>query len=48
MNKAIFLDRDGIINKDKGYVFKYEEIEWIPEVFDIISFEQINNYLVLF
>ncbi|MFH1642685.1 MAG: HAD family hydrolase [Nanoarchaeota archaeon] len=27
MNRAIFLDRDGTINKDKGYVYKIKDLE---------------------
>ena len=30
MSKAIFLDRDGTINVDKGYLSKIEEFEFIP------------------
>lgn len=29
-NKAVFLDRDGTINKDKGYVFLIEDLEILP------------------
>ncbi len=28
--KAAFLDRDGVINKDKGYVHNWEDFEFIP------------------
>ncbi|MAG50565.1 D-glycero-beta-D-manno-heptose-1,7-bisphosphate 7-phosphatase [archaeon] len=28
MNKAIFFDRDGTINVDKGYVYKLEDLEF--------------------
>ncbi|MFH1133484.1 MAG: HAD family hydrolase [Nanoarchaeota archaeon] len=31
MEKAIFLDRDGTINKDKGYVHKAEDFELLPQ-----------------
>ncbi len=30
MNKAAFLDRDGVINVDKGYVFRETDLEWMP------------------
>ena len=30
MNKAVFLDRDGTINIDKGYVYKPEDFEFMP------------------
>lgn len=29
-NKVIFLDRDGTINVDKGYVHRQQDWEWIP------------------
>lgn len=33
MQKAAFLDRDGVINVDKGYVYKIKDFEFIPGVF---------------
>ena len=36
MNKAIFLDRDGTINVDYGYVHKYENFEFIDGVKDAL------------
>lgn len=32
---ALFLDRDGVINKNHGYVFEIENFEFFPEIFDI-------------
>jgi len=29
MNKAIFLDRDGVINEDTGYIHRVEDLEFI-------------------
>ena len=37
-NKALFLDRDGIINIDKTYVYKFEDIEWMPGIIELIKF----------
>lgn len=34
MNKAVFLDRDGVINEDTGYVHKIEDLKIIPKVID--------------
>ena len=31
-NKAVFLDRDGVINKDFGYVYKIEDFHMYDEV----------------
>lgn len=44
--KAIFLDRDGVINKDKNYVYKFEDIEWVPGIFELISYANLNDFLV--
>ena len=32
---ALFLDRDGIINVDKGYVFRRQDFEFIDGVFEV-------------
>ena len=34
MKKTIFLDRDGVINVDHGYVHKIEEFEFVPGVLE--------------
>jgi len=44
--KAIFLDRDGIINKDKGYLFKIEDFEFIDGIFEILKYFQEKEYLI--
>lgn len=31
--KALFLDRDGVINKDLGYVYRIEDFEFMPGIF---------------
>ncbi len=35
--KAVFLDRDGVINVDKGYVHKIEDFEFYPNVFQALK-----------
>lgn len=47
MNKALFLDRDGILNVDKGYVHKWEDIVWVEEVFSIIKMANERGYKVI-
>ena len=37
MNKALFLDRDGVINVQKGYITRFEEIEFNFEILDLIK-----------
>ena len=38
--KTIFLDRDGVINKEVNYLHKIEDFEFIPGVFDACLFFQ--------
>jgi len=33
---AVFLDRDGTLNIEKGYLFRLEDWEWIPGVLEAI------------
>lgn len=47
MNKALFLDRDGVINVDKVHVFRKEDFEFQEGIFDLCR-EYINNgYLII-
>ena len=43
---ALFLDRDGVINKDFGYVHRHEDIEYIEEIFPIIKLFNKRNWPV--
>lgn len=47
LNKALFLDRDGIINVEKNYVYKIEEFKFIDGVFDTLKFFQDRGYLLI-
>lgn len=43
--KALFLDRDGVINVDHSYVGSYEDFEFVEGIFDIIHTFQNNGFL---
>lgn len=45
--KAIFLDRDGILNIDKAYVYQYSEIEWVEGIFELILYAKAHDFLVI-
>ena len=45
--KALFLDRDGIINIDKAYVYRFEDIEWVEGIFELIQFANDQGFLVI-
>jgi len=44
MHKAVFLDRDGVINIEKNYLYKIEDFEFINGVFESLLHLQNLNY----
>ena len=44
--KALFLDRDGIINIDHSYVYKIEDFEFVEGIFDLVKRFADNGYLI--
>ena len=42
--KTIFLDRDGVINKEVGYLHKAEDFEFIDGVFEACKYFQSTGY----
>lgn len=47
MTKALFLDRDGVINKDIGYAYLPEQIEFMPGIFELCRRAQDLNYRII-
>ncbi len=47
MAKALFLDRDGTINVDHGYVHSPEQFEFIDGIFDFCRKAQACGYLII-
>ena len=49
MNKAVFLDRDGVINRklEDDYVKKWDEFCFLPGVFEAIKTIKEKGYLVI-
>ena len=45
--KCAFLDRDGVINEDKGYISKISDFKIYPGVGKAISLLNKKNYLVI-
>ncbi|KYJ86314.1 D-glycero-beta-D-manno-heptose 1,7-bisphosphate 7-phosphatase [Sulfurovum riftiae] len=44
--KALFLDRDGIINVDHGYVSKIKDFEFVEGIFDLVKLFSKTGYLI--
>ena len=45
--KALFLDRDGIINIDKSYVYKIEDFEFCEGIFTLCAFFQKKGFKII-
>ena len=45
--KTIFLDRDGVINKEKRYVFKIKDFEFISGVFNACQYFNRLGYEII-
>lgn len=47
MNKALFLDRDGVINVDKVHVHRISDFEFTPGIFDLCAKYAASGYLII-
>lgn len=45
-NKALFLDRDGVINVDHDYVYKPEDFEFIDGIFELCRYYQNLGFVI--
>jgi D-glycero-D-manno-heptose 1,7-bisphosphate phosphatase len=45
-NKALFLDRDGVINVDHGYVHRAEDFDFLEGIFDLTRVAVTKGYLI--
>ena len=44
MDKALFLDRDGVINVEKNYVYRAEDFEFMPGIFELCAAARALGY----
>lgn len=47
MNRALFLDRDGVINVEKNYLYEIEEFEFTEGIFDLCRYYHDKGYLIV-
>ena len=45
--KAIFLDRDGVINVEKDYAYKIDDFEFLPGVFEAVKHFNELGFIVV-
>ena len=44
--KAAFFDRDGVLNVDKSYLYKIEDLEWIDGAKEALAYLTQNGYTI--
>jgi D-glycero-D-manno-heptose 1,7-bisphosphate phosphatase len=44
--RALFLDRDGIINQDFGYVYKIEDFKFCDGIFELLRVFRDRGYII--
>ena len=47
MQKVLFLDRDGVINVEKDYLFKIEDFQFIDGIIDLCKHYANNGYKIV-
>ncbi|WP_421919696.1 D-glycero-alpha-D-manno-heptose-1,7-bisphosphate 7-phosphatase [Marinifilum sp.] len=47
MKRALFLDRDGVINKEYNYVHRIEDFDFIPGIFDFCKLFLERDYIII-
>ena len=47
MYKALFLDRDGLINIDYAYVYRQEDFDFVDGIFDVCRTAQDKGYQLI-
>lgn len=45
--KALFLDRDGVINREIGYLSRVDQVQFLPGVFDLCRKAKELGYLLV-
>jgi D-glycero-D-manno-heptose 1,7-bisphosphate phosphatase len=47
MNKAIFLDRDGVINVERGYTHLLKDFVILPDLVEVLQLFQQRGYILI-
>jgi len=45
-HKALFLDRDGVVNVDKNYVYRIEDVDFLDGIFEFCEYFQQKGFLI--
>ena len=44
MRKVLFLDRDGVINKDVSYLYKISDLQWVDGAKEALAYAYSKGY----
>jgi D-glycero-D-manno-heptose 1,7-bisphosphate phosphatase len=44
---ALFLDRDGVVNHELGYIYRPDEISWLPGIFSLCRAARARGYALI-
>jgi D-glycero-D-manno-heptose 1,7-bisphosphate phosphatase len=47
MNKAVFLDRDGVINVEHGFTFELERFTILPDLFEMLKWFREKGFMLI-
>ena len=47
MPKALFLDRDGVVNVEKNYLYKIDDFELMDGILDVCRHYEAQGYLII-
>ena len=45
MNRALFLDRDGVVNEDEGYLYEIDKCRFVDGVFEVVKLARALGFL---
>jgi D-glycero-D-manno-heptose 1,7-bisphosphate phosphatase len=45
--RALFLDRDGVVNEETGYLFRSEEVRFVPGIFSLCRAARSLDYRII-
>ena len=47
LHRALFLDRDGVVNKELGYLFMPRQVEFVPGIFELCQLVQAQDFKLI-
>lgn len=45
--KALILDRDGVVNREVGYLSRVEDVEWVPGIWELCRAARAAGFVII-